>query len=152
MADHFKVFSSGDGRIFVILHPACGVDRGRILDLLDEAGFDPALVTFLTPEEGQEKVAEGQECTIIPIDENVTDAVELDEAARHRAQSGRVIVVLADGFTPDGLHRIAVKYGSQCGWSAGHLGVQITGPQNVTQPVDALGYPVERSRSDPVKC
>lgn len=152
MAGKFEVFSSADGRIFVILHPECGIDHERILNLLAEAGFDPATVTFLTSDEGQEAFTGGQECTIIPVDGNVANAPELEEAARCRAQSGPVVVVLVEGFVPDGLHPIAVKYGSQCGWSANDLRSQMTGTPDVTQPVDVSGNPVERPKSNPVKC
>jgi hypothetical protein len=82
MSLHFKVFSSGAGRVIVVIHPECTIDRDSILALLIEAGFDPASVSFLSPDEAASEVAIGEECTIIPVDGNVTGAPELDEAAR----------------------------------------------------------------------
>ena len=152
MSGYIKVFSSGAGRIFVVLHPECAIDRESILALLIEAGFDLDAVSFLLPGEACEEVAAGEECTIIPIDGNVTGAPELDEAARCRAQSGRVVIVFAEGFAPEGLHPIAGKYGSQCGWSPAALREQIDSSSDLVPPADSSGAPIKRSRSNPVNC
>lgn len=152
MSFHLKVFNNGAGRVFVVVHPECAIERESILALLIAAGFDPASVSFLSPDEAADEVAIGEECTIIPVDANVTDAPELDEAARCRAQNGRVVVVFAEGFAPEGLHPIASKYGSQCGWSPAALREQVGSNPAEVLPEDSSGAPIGRSRSNPVNC
>ena len=153
MADDFEILEMKDGRVLVILHPTCAISKEAILALLAELGVDRVAVTFLLPEE----VAE--HCTgiddvpvVIPIDQASCDALELDAAGRQCGQAGgRVIVLFDEGFPYEGLHPIAEKYGTQCGWSAGQLKDCVKDPVTAP-PRNSGGTPVARPKSDQVKC
>ena len=154
MADEHMIVRNADGSVMVILHPACGVSREAILELLLEAGVKASAVTFIEPAQAQDvEAGEGPDCIIIPVDQSVSDAPELDEATRRCSQGGgSVVVVFGEGFSPTGLHPIAEKYGTQCGWSARELAPRISGSPHDGGPLDASGKSVSRSTTSQVKC
>lgn len=152
MADGYDVTAGKDGRIFVVLHPGCKIDKDEILALLRELGIDVTLVSFLHPDEVGECPDIGNAAVIIPIDEGTCDLPELDEAGRYCGQAGgRVVVLFGEAFPYEGLHPIAEKYGTQCGWSSDQLGSCISTDQ-VDSPRSASGSPVTRPGAGQVKC
>ena len=152
MAGDFEVSKGKDGRIFVVFHPGCKIDRDRILELLSEAGIDPALVVFIGPEEICEISELNGVPVVFPLDEGICDATELDEAARHCGQAGgSVIAVFGEGFAYDGLHPIAEKYGTQCGWSAETIKKKVAGDDS-EGPTDGTGSKLKRPSAGQVNC
>jgi hypothetical protein len=152
MADGFEAKKGPDGRIFVVLHSDCKISREQILDLLIGMGADPALIVFVDPEEFC-AIAELQDAPVIfPLDEVCCDAAELDEAARHCGQAGgSVIAVFGEGFPYKGLHPIAEKYGTQCGWSAEALKKKVAGDDS-DGPIDGTGDKPSRPTAGQVNC
>jgi hypothetical protein len=139
--------------VLVILHPACAITREAILALLAKLGINEVAVIFLLPEDVADYCADiGDVTVVIPIDQASCDAPELDVAGRQCGQAGgRVIVLFGDGFPYEGLHPIAEKYGTQCGWSAGQLKDCVENPKSVA-PRNSGGTVVIRPTSDQVKC
>lgn len=153
MAEEFKIVEAGPDRVTVILHPHSTISQDAVLELLRECGIDPDIVVFLQPDEAIASSEEIQGCTLIPIDDATAGSEELEDAARCRAQGGgAVIVVFGEGYAPDGLHPIAVKYGTQCGWRSEELAPRINGVEGQDGPVDASGAPIDRPKSEQVKC
>ena len=152
MSDGFEIHKMNDGLVIVILHPTCAVTKEAILTLLAEMGIDEAAVMFLLPEEVAEHCPDiGDMPVVIPIDQASCDEPELDVAGRQCGQAGgRVIVLFGDGFTYEGLHPIAEKYGNQCGWSAGQLDGCVKDPKSAA-PRDSGGTVVTRPISGQVK-
>jgi len=153
MADGFEIHEMKDGRVLVILHPTCAITKKAILALLAEMGIDEAAVIFLLPEEVAEHCSDIDDMpVVIPIDQASCDAPELDAAGRQCGQAGgRVIVLFGDGFSYEGLHPVAEKYGTQCGWSAGQLEDCVKDPESAA-PRDSGGTVVTRPISNQVKC
>jgi hypothetical protein len=72
-------------------------------------------------------------------------------AGRHCGQAGgRVILVFGEAFSYEGLHPIADKFGTQCGWSAGLLGACVKSPKSA--PLSSKGAQVARPKTEQVKC
>lgn len=153
MAYGFEIREMKDGRVLVILHPACAITKEAILALLAEMGIDEAAVIFLLPEEVVEHCTDmGDVPVVIPVDQASCDAPELDAAGRQCGQAGgRVIVLFGDDFAYGGLHPIAEKYGTQCGWSAGQLKDCAKDPKSAA-PRASGGTIVNRPTSNQVKC
>lgn len=151
MADEYSVTMRDDGQVLVLLDAGCKIDRAEILALLQELGLDPSKVTFLEPDKVGECTDLKGAPVIIPIDEETCDLAELDNAGRHCGQAGgRVIVLFGPGYSYDGLHPTAEKYGTQCGWSSDQLRDCISG--EVDTPRDGAGAPVDRAEAREVKC
>ena len=153
MADGYKVVKGENGRVLVILHPAITIDRDLILELLAQAGIDPASVIFVEPAEASEADANDR-CVVVPVDQAVCDDPELAEATRRCAQSGSGVVVLfGQGFEYSGLHPIAAGYGTQCGWSSEELRPRLAeGDDTSTGPTNTAGAAVDRPRAEQVNC
>jgi hypothetical protein len=153
MASSFEIRGNKNGRVLVILHPACTITRKAILALLAEMGIDQASVIFLLPEEVEEHCSDiGDVPVVIPVDQASCDAPELDTAGRRCGQGGgRVIVLFGDGFSYPGLHPIAEKYGNQCAWSARRLEQCVKDPRSA-MPRTSGGTIVNRPTSKQVKC
>ena len=152
MPDDFEIRRTEGGRVLVILHPACTISKEAILELLAELGIDEAAVTFLLPEEAADCAGIDDMPVVIPIDQASCDAPDLDAASRQCGQAGgRVIILFGEAFPYEGLHPIAEKYGTQCGWSADQLDACMKNP-DLTPPCISDGTPVVRPKSDQVKC
>lgn len=153
MADGIDIQKMKDGRVLVILHPTCAITKEAIIALLAELGIDQAAVIFLLPDEVAEYCAGIDDASVvIPIDQASCNVLELDAAGQQCAQAGgRVIVLFGDGFPYEGLHPIADKYGTQCGWSVDQLGDCIKGPK-LASPHDSGGTDVAWSKPSQVKC
>lgn len=152
MADGFETHEMKDGRVLVILHPSCAITREAILALLAELGVEEAAVLFVSPEEVNEHCPDVDDVpVVIPIDQTICDAPELDAAGRQCGDAGgRVIVVLDDGFRYQGLHPIAENYGTQCGWSAAQLRDCVKNPKSTAR--DSDGAKVNHPSATQVKC
>jgi hypothetical protein len=142
-----------DGRVLVVLHPTCAITREAILALLAEMGVDGAAVIFLLPEEVAGYCIDiGDVPVVIPVDQASCEAPELDAAGRQCAQAGgRVIVLFGDDFAYEGLHPIAEKYGTQCGWSAPQLEDCANRPKSAL-PLSSGGTPIARPQPKQVEC
>lgn len=152
MPEDFEVREAKDGRVLVILHPACSIGRAAILALLGELGIDETAVTFIEPENSAECRELDDVPVIVPIDLTSCDAPELDEAGRACSNAGgRVIILLGETFPYKGVHPIAEKYGTQCGWSAKQLGDCLQGPA-LPDPRSGDGKPLARPGPKQVKC
>lgn len=153
MADDFEVVGGADDRITVILHHDAKISREAILELLRACGVDLEKISFLEPEEALNPAEVDDSCTLVPVDGETAELPELEEAARCRAQGGGAVVVLfGEGYAPEGLHPIAAKYGTQCGWRSEELETRVKGVPGSDNPLDAAGSPVDRPRSEQVKC
>ncbi|MDT2022303.1 hypothetical protein [Methylocella sp. CPCC 101449] len=151
MAEGYDVIVGKNGRVFVVLHPACKITKEEILGLLGEMGIDPSLVIFLLPGEVDKCVEISDASVIIPVDTGTSDLLELEEAGRYSGQAGgRVVVLFGKSFPYEDLHPIAKKYGTQCGWSAEQLKVCISGKAD--EPRSGAGTPVSRPNASQVKC
>jgi hypothetical protein len=152
MADGVDIRIDRRGRVVVVLHERCPIARDRILVLLAEAGVDVAEVMFLTPEEACLRDDLEDAAIVIPVSADVCDAPELEAAGSAcGAQGGRVVVVFDNGFAYEGLHPIADRYGTQCGWSPDALRERLS-PEADDAPSDGTGRPVRRPRGSQVKC
>ncbi len=152
MPDDFEIPRTGDGRVLVILHPACAISKEAILALLAELDVDEAAVVFLLPEEVANCTGIDDVPVVIPIDQASCDAPELDTAGRQCGQAGgRVIILFGEAFPYEGLHPIAEKYGTQCGWSAGQLDACVKSP-DLAPPCSSGGTLLTRPKSSQVKC
>ena len=152
MPDDFEIRKMIDGRVLVILHPTCSISREAILALLAELGVDAASVVFLFPEEAANCTGIDGVPVVIPIDEATYNAPELDTAGRQCGQAGgRVVILFGEAFSYDGLHPVADKYGTQCGWSAEQLGACVKSP-DLDYPRGSGGTPVARSKPKQVNC
>ena len=85
MASAFETVTLKDGRVLVILHPACGISKEHILVLLVELGVDADLVTFLQPQETVDFDLDAVP-VVIPLDQASCDAPELEELVRGSAR------------------------------------------------------------------
>lgn len=151
MAEEYNVTLGNDGKVVVMLSPACKVGKEEILALLRELGWDASNVVFVEPDQVGECGDLKKVPVIIPIDEAICDLPELNEAGRQCGNAGgHLIVLFGPGYSYEGLHPIADKYGTQCGWSADQLKDCISGEAN--PPRDAAGAPAERSEAREVKC
>lgn len=152
MGDGIETHRLKDGRILVILHPDCTITREAILALFAELGISATAVVFLPPEEVDQHCVNLDDVpVVIPVDPVICDASELDVAGRQCGQGGgRVIVLIGEEFPYQGLHPIAKKYGTQCGWSADGLGDCIKSSESVAR--DARGAEVTRPTANQVKC
>jgi hypothetical protein len=151
MTNGYTVSKGADGALIVVLHPKCKISRDEILALLRGLGFDTSKVAFIEPDQAEQ--CEGLEGTpvIIPIDETTCRLPELDQAGRHCGQAGgRVIVLFGPDYSHEGLHSIADKYGTQCGWSADQLSVRISGQTD--QPCTPTGTSKKRTNAKQVNC
>jgi hypothetical protein len=152
MSDDFEIRKTEDGRVLVILHPACAISKEAILALLAELGVDEAAVVFLLPEEAASCKGIEDVPVLIPIDQASCDAPELDAAGRQCGQAGgRVIILFGDAFPYGGLHPVAEKYGAQCGWSADQLGACVKS-RDLAPALSSSGTPVIRPKPAQVKC
>lgn len=152
MPDDFEICRTEDGRVFVILHPSCAISKEAILALLAELGVDEATVVFLLPEDIANCSGIDDVPVVIPIDEASCDAPELDAASRQCGQAGgRVIILFGEAFPYEGLHPVAEKYGTQCGWSAAQLDACLKGP-DLAPPSSSGGTPVTWPKPEQVKC
>lgn len=150
MSDYDIVMGLG-GRVFVLLHRGCKIAQDKILALLQELGVDASQVTFVEPDQLSDNASLEQACLIIPIDQEPCDLPEVDNAGRTCGQAGgRVVVLFGPDYSHDGLHPIAEKYGTQCGWSADQLKDCIIGGADA--PRTASGAPAKRSRVGQVNC
>ena len=151
MSSAFETVTLKDGRVLVILHPACGISKEDILALLVELGVNPDLVTFLQPQETVDFDLDAVP-VVIPLDQASCDAPEVEEAGRRSAQAGgRVIVLIGPGFPYTDLHPLAEKYGAQCGWSAAQLGPCMSDAEPPA-PRSHDGTPIARPEAGQVKC
>lgn len=151
MSNDLKIRAAEDGRVVVIVHRSCAISKEAILALLAEAGIDVAAVVFLFPEDVANFEGLNEVPVLIPIDQASCNAPELDTAGRQCGQAGgRVVIVFGEGFSFAGLHPVAEKYGTQCGWSASQLNVCINSPD--LAPVSSGGSPVPRPKPEQVKC
>jgi len=151
MSSDYQVATTQEGRIIVLLHPDCEIGRDEVLALLRELGVDASTVTFVEPD----RIADCGDLegapVIIPIDNGSCDIPELENAARYCGDAGgRVAVLFGSGYSYEGLHPIADKYGTQCGWSIDQLRDCVFG--DVDAPRDATGRPADRSEAREVKC
>jgi len=152
MPDDYEIRRMEDGRVLVVLHPTCAISKEAILALLAELGINEAAVVVLLPEEvancnGIEDVP-----VVIPIDQASCDAPELDAAGRQCGQAGgRVIILFGEAFSYEGLHPIADKYGTQCGWSAIQLDACLKSP-DLAAASSSGGTVVTRPEPKQVKC
>jgi len=153
MSKGYQAKMPSDGQVFVVLHTKCQISSEEILSLLQEAGIDPEDVVFVTPEGALSCADIGDNPVLIPLDAEACDAADLELAARHCGNAGaRVIAVFGPGFSYAGLHPIADKYGTQCGWSSRNVSSCISGPDNDSPPVDGTGSKTRRHRVKPVDC
>lgn len=153
MTDDFEVVEATDGRITVILHHDAKISREAVIELLRACGVDPEKISFLEPEGAMDPTVVDESCTLVPVDGETAELPELEAAARCRAQGGGAVIVLfAEGYAPAGLHPIAAKYGTQCGWRSEELANRIGRVAGVDGPVDAGGSPVDRPAPSQVKC
>jgi hypothetical protein len=151
MPNDFKIRRTDDGRVLVILHPSCAISKEAILALLAEVGVDEATVVFLLPEDAANCDSLDEVLVLIPVDQASCDAPELEAAGRQCGQAGgRVIIVFGESFPFEGLHPVADKYGTQCGWSADQLDACVKRPD--LTPLSSGGAPVARPKSEQVKC
>jgi len=153
MPKSFELRSGEGGRVIVILHPACAISREAILALLAQLDIEPSSVVFVLSEEA-EALGDLQGVPVIfPIDQPICDTPELDLAGRQCAQAGaRVIVLLGEDLAYEGLHPIAEKYGTQCGWAADQLDTCLSSHSAPAPPKSSSGVLVARSKSQQVKC
>lgn len=152
MPNDFEIRKTEDGRVLVILHPACAISKEAILALLAELDVDEATVVFLQPQEVANCTGIDDVPVVIPIDQATCDAPELDAAGRQCGQAGgHVIILFGEAFLYEGLHPVAEKYGTQCGWSAAQLHACVKGP-DLPPPCSSGGTPVTRPKSNQVKC
>jgi hypothetical protein len=151
MATDYEVILGNDGKVIVVLHPACKITRDDILALLGEMGIDSAKVSFVEPD-GLAGCGElDGSPVIIPIDNGTCELPELEGVGRQCGTAGgRVIVLFGPDCSYDGLHPIADKYGTQCDWSADRLKGCISG--GVDAPRGADGTPADRPTPHEVKC
>jgi hypothetical protein len=151
MANDYTVIKAADGNVVVVLHRECKISRDEILALLRELGFDTASVTFLEPGEVEDCKHLSGTPVIIPVDGATCDLPELAEAGRQCGTAGgRVIVLCGPDFSYDGLHPIAEKYGTQCGWSPDQLKVRVAGQTN--EPCSPSGGGKKRTGTSQVDC
>ncbi|HEX8578255.1 MAG TPA: hypothetical protein VF655_01510 [Allosphingosinicella sp.] len=136
-----------DGCAVVLLHAGCKIGREEILALLEEAGFDPSKVIFLEAAEKPDCSDLGAAPVIIPVDDESGDLPELDYAGRC---SGHVVVLLGPDCSFEGLHPLAQKYGTQCGWSADQLRACVS--STAEPPQDASGAALQWDDPKPVIC
>lgn len=152
MPDDFEIRRTEDGRVFVVLHPVCTISKEAILALLAELNVEEKDVVFLLPEDVADCSGIDDMPMVIPIDQASCDAPELDTAGRQCGQAGgRVIILFGDKFPYEGLHPVAEKYGTQCGWSAVQLDACVKRP-DLAPPTSSGGTPVTRPKSQQVKC
>jgi hypothetical protein len=152
MLDNFEIRRTEGGRVLVILHPACAISKQAILALLAELGVDEASVVFLLPEDVANCNGIDDVPVVIPIDQAICDAPELDAAGRQCGQAGgHVIILFGEAFAYEGLHPVAEKYGTQCGWSAAQLDACVKGA-DLAPPSSSGGTPLTRPESEQVKC
>lgn len=150
--DDFELRRTKDGRVFVVLHPSCAISAETILALLAQLGIDTSAVVFLAPEDAAHCDDLDGAVVLIPIDQSICDAPELDLAGRQCGQAGgRVVILFGEAFPYQGLHPVAEKYGTQCGWSAEQLDACLSGPDAVA-PRNSGGLAVARPKSQQVKC
>lgn len=151
MPSDYTVTSAPDGRVVVVLHPECKISRDEIMALLQELGFDPLKVTFVEPEQASECDNLQDTPVIFPVDDATCDLPEIGNAAQHCGNAGgQVIVVLGPGSSYEGLHPIAEKYGTQCGWSPDQLKNCISGSADA--PSTSSGKPATRPGARQVDC
>lgn len=152
MAAEFDVELDSEGRVIVILHADCQISKDEILALLRESGVDIEKVTFCDPGGELSELDLENTSTIIPLDAETCDLPELEVAAlRCSDAGGRVVAVFGPIFSYEGMHPIADKYGTQCGWSPSDLASCIAGPDG--GPVlDVTGTEVQRPTPNQVKC
>lgn len=152
MSADFKMRKLKGGRVLVILHPTCAITKEAILALMAEFGIDEAAVVFLLPEEAANCGDIEDVAVVIPIDQANCDAPELEVAGRQCGQAGgRVVILFGEDFPFEGLHPVAEKFGTQCGWSADRLEACLTSP-DLAPPRSSGGAPVARPLSEQVKC
>jgi hypothetical protein len=152
MPDDFQIRRTEDGRVLVILHPTCGISKEAILALLAELGFDESSVAFLLLQDIANYEGMNDTPVLIPVDEASCDAPEIDIAGRQCGQAGgRVIILFGEAFPYEGLHPVAVKYGTQCGWSASQVDACVNGTK-LAPPVSSGGTPIVRPKSQQVEC
>lgn len=151
MANEYEVTVGNDGKVVVVLSPACKVGKEEILALLRELGLDASNVVFVEPDQVGECGDLHGTPVIIPVDEATCDLPELGDAGRHCGSvGGRVIVLCGPGYSYEGLHPIADKYGTQCGWAADQLTVRISGETD--EPCSPSGARKKRSDAGQVVC
>lgn len=152
MSKGFEALETRDGRVFVILHPACTASKDDILKLLEDAGIDREQVTFVEPEDARDLTQLEEATVLIPLNGKTCDLSELEDVGRQCGQAGgRVIVIFEDGFAYRDLHPIADKYGTQCSWSGEDLERCVSG-KDPDKPSDSEGKPVSRSGAKQVDC
>jgi len=152
MSEDFEIRKAKDGRVIVVLHPRCATTKEAVLSLLSELGIEATDVDFLLPDEAANCTGIDDMPVVVLIDEADCDAPELDRASQQCAQAGgRVIVLFDKSFAYDGLHPIADKYGTQCGWSGDQLDACIKN-EDLAPPRSSDGSKVSRPKTEQVKC
>ena len=152
MEDAYNVKTSADGQVIVILHANCQISNDQVLALLREAGVDVEKAVFLGPEDALSCDDLDDSLVVIPLDAEVCDQPELEDAARHcSGAGGQVVGVFGPGFAYDSLHPIADKYGKQCGWSPNDFASCISKPESDTV-LDGTGAELKRPEPKQVKC
>jgi len=152
MGKGFETLMVGNGRVIVILHVGCTVSKDDILNLLNAVGIDPEMVTFVEPKVPINLGVIGESTVLIPVNEETCDSLELDNAGLQCGQAGhQVIVILEPGFAFSGLHPIAEKYGTQCGWSADGLRTCLSKTEH-DEPTNSGGTRVPRASAKQVDC
>lgn len=147
MKDNFDMVGGAKRQIFVLLHPGCGIGREEVLSLFVKAGFDPSQIIFLDAADNPDCSGLGSAPLIIPVDDGSGDLPELDHAGRC---SGRVVVLLGPTCSIEGLHPLAKKYGTQCGWSADQLKDCVS--DEGSPPRDASGSDARWDDTKQVNC
>ncbi len=103
-------------RVVIMLHSRCGVDRGALESLLKAAGVEEEIV-FVEPETACVMEDLAGTTIVVPIDEAVEGAPDLEDGCCCAANGGGTVVVLiSPGFDVVGMHRLAQDYGAQSLW------------------------------------
>lgn len=147
MADNQKT------KVVVLIQDVCKITHEQVEQLLKDAKLDvdEEVVIATNLDEISKLDVDGHPLLLIIDDQNCNDT-EAEQIARQAAAAGaKVFVIFGEGFDFVGLHPIAKKYGTQCGWSAKEISDKISAEDD-NSPTDTTGEPQTRVRPDQVKC
>lgn len=140
-------------KILVIFNQKdCNVSDEELEELIDQLEAEIDKPTIITDEQQLDEVM-SSDCTLIVIvDHTNCESDDLDRLVMRFASNGsNVILVFAKNFEYEGLHPIAEKYGTQCGWSSSELSEKIDDPIS-SEPTDSSTAAAKRKDASQVSC
>lgn len=139
-------------KVVIFVHEDSEVADEEVMQLLDQLEIQIENPVIVNNEEQLADAMSPESILIVIIDHVTCESEDIDGMVmRVASNSADVILVFANNFEYEGLHPIAEKYGTQCGWSPIELSEKIGDPVS-SIPTDSSAAAATRKDPKQVSC